>query len=104
MKKFELGQLITAGKPDSSYYVVWEVVDPDMNNLSIKVIRCVCKHWSKYIDEGKTYILKPLNALLEKDGRFTHWEIPPEQMKRNVSQALLQWFDNQDEPSFDLDS
>jgi len=94
--RFKIGQVINSGKD------IWEVLYLDEENMIINVLSTGPDERGSvgsYLDVNKTYEL----FRHMYNGYSQIWEIPPEQMKRNCSQILLFWFDEDLKPYIEMD-
>jgi hypothetical protein len=68
--------------------------------VKVKILSCDNEYFSRYLDSNKEYTAR----LVFDYPDMKTWEIPPEQMKRDVSQILLEWQKDSGNFSWDLDS
>lgn len=76
------------GKMIKSAMLEAKVLSFDEYNIEVEVISNPDKYMQRYLDVGKTY---KLFRHQHWNGDLLMYEIPSEQMKRDVSQVLLQW-------------
>ena len=101
-------RFLAEGSIIGNYGHSWKVIsyDPE-GDLVIEVLSVPDdKYWQRYLDEGKQYTLFEHKHNREygrgNGGSLMEiWEIPGDQMKRDVSQVLLYLWE--DGPSMDLD-
>jgi hypothetical protein len=83
-----------AGKIISDRNLEYEVIsiEPDMNNMTVKVMRIDWDVLGRYLDVGNTYpVFKHKSEYFTEEKGMVIWEVEPTSMKRDVSQILLAW-------------
>ena len=68
-------------------FIEAEIISFDEKTLTVKVLFCENEYFSRYLDVGKTYT----GTLVNNWDDMKVWDINPKQMKRSVSQVLIQW-------------
>ena len=79
------------GKIIESRLLKAEVKSFDDNSIEVTVLEIPDSVMLRYLDFGKSY---KMTRHTSWKGDLLLWEIPREQMKRSVSQILLQWEKN----------
>lgn len=82
---------LSIGKIIESRLLKAEVKSFDDNSIEVTVLEIPDSVMQRYLDIGKIY---KLTRHTSWKGDLLLWEIPREQMKRSVSQILLQWEKN----------
>ena len=84
-KNLYIGKIIQSGLLKA------QVKSFDDNNIEVTVLEIPDNIMQRYLDVDKSY---KLIRHSHWEGDLLLWEIPKEQMKRSVSQVLLQWEKN----------
>jgi len=84
-KNLYIGKIIQSGLLKA------QVKSFDDNNVEVTVLEIPDNIMQRYLDVDKSY---KLIRHSHWEGDLLIWEIPKEQMKRSVSQVLLQWEKN----------
>ena len=84
-KNLYIGKIIQSGLLKA------QVKSFDDNNVEVTVLEIPDNIMQRYLDVDKSY---KLIRHSHWEGDLLLWEIPKEQMKRSVSQVLLQWEKN----------
>lgn len=94
--RFKVGQII------DDWTEKWEIVSIDGDDMVIRVLETGPNKQGSigsYLDVGKEY-----KVFRHQNEHDETWEVDPKGMKRDFSQVLLFWFDDDDNPVVDLDS
>jgi hypothetical protein len=92
--------LIFESKNNSIVFIKGEIISFDEKTVTVKILYLNNIYFSRYLDVGKTYTAR----LVFDYPDMKTWEIPPEQMKRSVSQVLLEWQEASGNFNWDIDS